>query len=57
MRTLLGALPLLGCAAMCVGCARMMSRRPRSTETTSEGDNPLAGGDGSETSPGGEGRP
>lgn len=30
MRTLLSALPLVGCAAMCVACARMMVRRPAS---------------------------
>ena len=29
MRTLLSALPLLGCAAMTIGCARMMGRRSK----------------------------
>lgn len=30
MRTLLGALPLIGCVAMTWGCARMMRRRSAS---------------------------
>ncbi len=31
MRTFLSALPLIGCVAMTLGCARMMSRRSATT--------------------------
>ena len=35
MRTFLSALPLIGCAVMTWGCARMMSRRPSTTAQAS----------------------
>lgn len=35
MRTFLSALPLIGCVAMTLGCARMMSRRSSTTAQAS----------------------
>lgn len=35
MRTFLSALPLIGCAVMTWGCARMMSRRSATTDQAS----------------------
>ena len=38
MRTFLSALPLIGCVAMTLGCARMMGRRSATTTTDSSPD-------------------
>ncbi len=35
MRTFLSALPLIGCVAMTLGCARMMGRRSATTTDSS----------------------